>query len=91
MKKATKIVPNNNGSTRRQTKEEKKRAEIAETIARLDKLELPDEKDRQFMDLLKSWLQDESGYDEETWPILKRAFFNSPQSRSKRNRRKSDA
>jgi hypothetical protein len=26
------------------------------------------------VDLLKSWLQDDSGYDEETWPRLREAL-----------------
>src|SRR4051794_5249812 len=77
MKKATKTSPKTNGSTRRQSKEEKKKAEIAETIARLDKLDLPDEKDRKMIELFKEWLADESGYDEETWPILKKALVRN--------------
>jgi hypothetical protein len=31
-------------------------------------------KTRRLMKLLKSWMDDESGYDEETWPWLKKAL-----------------
>jgi hypothetical protein len=31
-------------------------------------------KTRRLMKLIKSWLDDESGYDEETWPWLKKAL-----------------
>lgn len=31
-------------------------------------------RDKDAVHLLKTWLQDESGYDEETWPKLKNAI-----------------
>lgn len=47
---------------------------IAATIANLDALKPTTPKAAAMIALLKSWLQDESGYDEETWPKLKKAL-----------------
>ena len=40
----------------------------------LDEIETPKSGSGQSDRLLKSWLNDESGYDEETWPNLKEAL-----------------
>jgi hypothetical protein len=34
----------------------------------------PLERNRAAQQLLRTWLADDSGYDEETWPVLKRAL-----------------
>jgi hypothetical protein len=51
-----------------------KAAEIAATIAFIDGLKPPTPQAATLFELLKSWLRDESGYDEETWPKLKKAL-----------------
>lgn len=51
-----------------------KAAEIAAAVKAIDELTPPDAKTAEFFELLKEWLQDESGYDEETWPQLKKAL-----------------
>jgi hypothetical protein len=49
-------------------------AAIAATIARLDQLDVRKPKAERVIATFKSWLRDESGYDEETWPKLKAAL-----------------
>jgi hypothetical protein len=51
-----------------------RRDRIATTIATLDELKPPTAKAARAIALLKSWLADESGYDEETLPQLKKAL-----------------
>lgn len=48
--------------------------DIADAIAYLDKLEKDVPRARQLAELLKSWLKDDSGYDEVAWPELRRAL-----------------
>ena len=48
--------------------------DIATTIERLDKLRPESAQAAGLISLLRSWLTDESGYDEETWPKLKKAL-----------------
>jgi hypothetical protein len=50
------------------------RERIAATIAKLDHLKPKSAKAAKAIALFKSWLADESGYDEETWPKLKKAL-----------------
>ena len=45
---------------------------IAATLAAIDEIEPAGEGAAKAIALLKSWLKDESGYDEETWPQLKK-------------------
>jgi hypothetical protein len=47
------------------------RQKIATTIAKLDQLSSVSPKTARTIALLKEWLSDESGYDEQTWPQLK--------------------
>jgi hypothetical protein len=47
---------------------------IAATIAKLDQLKPRSDKAAEAIALFKSCLADESGYDEETWPKLKKAL-----------------
>jgi hypothetical protein len=47
---------------------------IAAAIAELNQLKPKSAKAARAISLFKSWLEDESGYDEETWPKLKRAL-----------------
>jgi hypothetical protein len=47
---------------------------IAERIAELDEIRPANPKAAQAIALMKSWLADESGYDEETLPMLKKAL-----------------
>ena len=50
------------------------RAEIATRLERLDELRPESAQAAGLIALLRSWLADESGYDEETWPELKKAL-----------------
>ena len=50
------------------------RAEIAAGLERLDALKPQSAHAAGLIGLLRSWLADESGYDEETWPNLKKAL-----------------
>jgi len=43
------------------------RGKLEATLATLDKLELAKPKAEGVISLLRSWLEDDSGYDEETW------------------------
>lgn len=52
----------------------KRGASIAATLAKLEEIEPKTSKAKKVVALLKSWLEDESGYDERTWPLLKRAL-----------------
>jgi hypothetical protein len=47
---------------------------IASTLRRLDRLEATTPTAKNLVVLLKSWVTDESGYDEETLPKLKRGL-----------------
>jgi hypothetical protein len=47
---------------------------IAAAVAELNQLKPKSTKAARAIALFKSWLEDESGYDEETWPKLKRAL-----------------
>lgn len=47
---------------------------IDETLAELDRLQHGSPKIREVVELFRGWLVDESGYDEETWPKLKKAL-----------------
>lgn len=59
-------------STGRKRRADERR--IAEAVAALDELEATASKGKAIIAMLKSWLEDDSGYDEETWPPLKRAL-----------------
>jgi hypothetical protein len=48
--------------------------DIASTIRKLEQIKNRSSTAAPVVDLLKSWLQDDSGYDEETWPRLKEAL-----------------
>jgi hypothetical protein len=52
----------------------KQGTDIATTLERLDKLRPESARAAGLIGLLRSWLADESGYDEETWPKLKKAL-----------------
>jgi hypothetical protein len=60
------------GKQPRRTTVDKKK--IAAAIAKLDEIKPPNAKVAGVIALFKSWLEDESGYDEETWPKLKKAL-----------------
>lgn len=47
---------------------------IGEAVAALDRLEPASPKAKRIIALLRSWLTEESGYDEETWPALSRSL-----------------
>ncbi len=65
----TKKAPVRNGSVR-----QKREQEAAAAAAALDRLGLANPRSAAVISLLKQWLADESGYDEETWPKLKKAL-----------------
>lgn len=47
---------------------------IESAIETIDAIGAPTPEAAKALTLLKTWLADESGYDEETWPELKRAL-----------------
>jgi len=51
-----------------------RREKIAATLATLNQIEAPDPQTARAIALFSSWLSDESGYDEDTWPKLKSAL-----------------
>jgi hypothetical protein len=51
-----------------------RRDKIAATIAAIDEIKPPTPQAARAIALLRSWLVDESGYDEETLPKLKKAL-----------------
>ncbi len=64
-----KKTPARNGTVRQQREQEI----VAATVA-LNQLRPANPKSAAVISLLKRWLADESGYDEETWPKLKKAI-----------------
>ena len=54
-----------------------RREKIAAVIAELDRIKPPSAKAAKAIALFKSWLKDESGYDEKVWPRLKKALESS--------------
>jgi len=49
-------------------------ADLAARLERLDELKPESAQAAGLIGLLRSWLADESGYDEQTWPKLKKAL-----------------
>ena len=49
-----------------------------------EQLAVPQEKNQAALDLLRQWMADESGYDEETWPALKELLEEDRLSARKR-------
>jgi hypothetical protein len=47
---------------------------IDDTLAELEHLGAASPRAKSLVELFRSWLTEESGYDEETWPQLKRAL-----------------
>ena len=48
--------------------------QIAQTLASIDQLHAKSPQGGRVLSLLKTWLGDDSGYDEETWPVLKNSL-----------------
>jgi hypothetical protein len=59
---------------KRRAKSKPATKDVALTIALLDKMHAPTPQAAALFELLKGWLKDESGYDEEAWPALKKAL-----------------
>jgi len=71
----TKVSPKSAAKTRsRSTSKIEKEASIAATLAEIDQLKPKTKKAAKVLALLKTWLTDESGYDEQAWPKLKLAI-----------------
>ena len=51
-----------------------KHAAIAATLNSIEQIDAESRKATGVIELLKSWLEDDSGYDEKTWPKLKKAL-----------------
>ncbi len=62
--------------TRKQAtpRSQRRQRRISETLARIGQLRVETPRAAQVIELLRSWLQDESGYDERTWPQLRKAL-----------------
>jgi hypothetical protein len=73
MKKASSSRQVGGGPTRSRSTA-KQQADIAARLERLDELKPESAQAADLIRLLRSWLSDESGYDEETWPKLKKAL-----------------
>ncbi len=67
-------VPKNRRQSSKKRQVKSRREKIAATIAVIDEIKPPSAQAAKAIALLKSWLVDESGYDEETWPQLKEAL-----------------
>ena len=50
----------------------KQHGKLGATLATLEELEPANPRGEEVIALLRSWLEDDSGYDEETWPELKK-------------------
>lgn len=72
VKKATLSPKTRRTKTRKETHSHEEK--IAATIAELDKLEPGSVEVAKAIALFKSWLEDDSGYDEKVWPQLKKAL-----------------
>ncbi|HVC97174.1 MAG TPA: hypothetical protein VND64_26075 [Pirellulales bacterium] len=59
---------------RRAKPEAKPNDSIAQTLVALDQMAPQSPKAKRLAAVLRGWLTDESGYDEETWPKLKKAL-----------------
>jgi hypothetical protein len=57
-----------------------KREKIAAVIAELNQIKPPSPRAAEAISLFKSWLTDESGYDEKVWPRLKKALERERES-----------
>ncbi|HET6881249.1 MAG TPA: hypothetical protein VFI31_13900 [Pirellulales bacterium] len=58
----------------KQSAQKKREQAISDTLAELDVLESTSPQAKALIELFRSWLTDESGYDEEAWPKLKSAL-----------------
>jgi hypothetical protein len=67
-------VKKERGIKARSPKNTTTQAAIAGTLNSIKQLKPRTAKGAQVLDLLKSWLNDKSGYDEKTWPKLKKAL-----------------
>jgi hypothetical protein len=56
------------------TRDLRRAQKIAAVIAELDQIKPASAKTAKAITLFKSWLADESGYDEKVWPRLKKAL-----------------
>lgn len=74
MKKLPPSAAQAGGRPKRSRSKATQRADIAAGLERLDALKPRSADAASLIGLLRSWLADESGYDEETWPKLKRAL-----------------
>ena len=66
------------GTLRRRSKAKPKpqadEQQIASTLAALDQLHAKTPQATKMISLLKTWLGDDSGYDEQVWPLLKKSL-----------------
>jgi len=67
-------VPERRSRRRRSTRAAGRKADIGEILAGIEGIEVTTPRAAKVISLLKSWLKDDSGYDERTWPKLKAAI-----------------
>jgi hypothetical protein len=60
--------------THKATKAISRPEKIAAVVAALNQIKAPSAKAAEAIGLFKSWLTDESGYDEKVWPRLQKAL-----------------
>jgi hypothetical protein len=58
--------------------------QIAGTLANLNQIRPTNQKTANILAMLKAWLRDDSGYDEATWPKLKKALVRTANDYRKR-------
>jgi hypothetical protein len=78
-KEMTKKTPTQRGRQQRRSKPHSKKEtatqqKLQNTLAALQHLKAATPQAAKLIALLESWLKDESGYDEKTWPELKKAL-----------------
>ena len=58
----------------KKAKQDSREQAISDTLAELNRVEATSPKAKAMIELFRDWLTDESGYDEQTWPKLKKAL-----------------
>jgi hypothetical protein len=74
MKKAPSTSKSANRRSSPSSTRSQHKAAIKAALESLAAVESPSPRAAALVELLRSWLKDDSGYDERTWPILKKAL-----------------
>jgi hypothetical protein len=74
MTKPTSVATRQRRRSRANSKPPTHAQQIAQAMASIDQLHAKSPQGARVLSLLKTWLGDESGYDEEAWPVLKKSL-----------------